>query len=228
MSKACLVAIACILAILIGCEKTGAAKQGSLSISPNPITTTSEYVGQGKLIYRKVDSFRILSPFGISPGEVLSKQQPIQVDSETQPALNISGNEINTSEGKTGSFTGGSGNWSIMDSVKQFIKKTILFISFPIIALVVMLFIPMTAPIAAALLRVIASIIPVFGSIIERTVSYIKVEKPFKEVVAGNEKFKDSIKEDAELYKAFKAVMDKAQDKATQSAVQTVRNGIKG
>jgi len=132
------------------------------AIESRKITTggSSTYRGEAKLITRRVEAVRIFSPFGLSPGETISRQTPMQVSEGPKGGLNITPEGVNAGPEKGDTFKGGGGKWGILDSIWSWIKG--LFTSFfsilivGIIALVVMYFIPMTRPIAMFIINVLA------------------------------------------------------------------------
>jgi hypothetical protein len=95
------------------------------------------------------------------------------------------------------------------------------------IVLAVMLFIPATSGIASTILRWIASLIPVLGSIVERIISYFHFQKPLTQVVDGGEAFKTLVNAEnaftpevkARVLVLFAQAHDVSQDTATQTVV---------
>ena len=158
--------------------------------------------------------WRGLSWFGLGGPEAAAKDQ----------GLNIDGKAI--SAGQMHGYGWAEQLWAR-------IKSLFWFLTFAGVALVVLMFIPVTAPIAGAIWRGIASIIPVFGSITEAARARIKLRKPLIEVIEGGQAFKKLLEKDTVLkltqeqkdgvVDLFRAAQVGAQDNGTQAAVNAIK-----
>ncbi|HOF19407.1 MAG TPA: hypothetical protein PK082_10900 [Phycisphaerae bacterium] len=162
---------------------------------------------------------RALSWFGQSPIQAVEKR-------------------VGLSWGEGGISFGGSKGYGLLESLWDAIKDVFWFGAFGLIVLVILLFIPATAPVAGAILRVLASVVPFLGSLIERIVSGFKVkavETPLEQVIDGGEKFKTAVSEanfadDVQKNQAirdkvlelFRSSQSAAQDQSTQTTVRSL------
>ena len=111
------------------------------------------------------------------------------------------------------------------------IKALFWFGSFVLLALFVMTFIPATAPIAAGILRGLASVIPVLGSIVERIFAGLKWKKPLKQTVSGGQEFKTNIKnhpgldenEKTDVIRIFREAMMMKQDEDSKREIKNIK-----
>jgi hypothetical protein len=161
---------------------------------------------------------RLLSFFGLGATEAAVKDQGFEIDA-----------------GGTSATFGQSKGYGILEQLWSRMKSMFWFVSFLGIILVAMLFIPATAPIAGGILRGIASIFPVMGSLVEKTVGTRKWKKPLTQTISGGQEFKAAIEanplfddeETAAILKAFKDSMRINQDKDSQTVVKGIKtNGI--
>ena len=99
----------------------GVALTGGTSVDIATPAATG-YQGEGIEYARKVDGFRIASPFGVSPGEVTAKQTPAQIQTGQAPSINITPSGVAVSEGAETQVKGGGGRWTWVDSVVTALK----------------------------------------------------------------------------------------------------------
>jgi hypothetical protein len=124
--------------------------------STSDIAKSTEYTGQGVSYARKVEAARFMSPFGVSPGETISKQQPASIGVSTTPGINITPDGVGVTEASSGAFKGGGGSWSWWDTVKQWFHNAwtwiwILGLVGIGVFLILPAIFPAAAPIVAAL-----------------------------------------------------------------------------
>ena len=97
---------------------------------------------------------------------------------------------------------GVSKGFGVLERLWMWIKSVFWIMSFGGIVLVILLFIPATAPIAGAILRAIGAVIPIVGSVIEGTIGRIKFKtehRVTRQVIDGGQQFKKSIKDNVTL-----------------------------
>lgn len=207
--------IASILAIslcFIGCEKSEnellqtvvlpSGKQ--ISESYEHVTPAeTKYEGEGVQYTRNVKAVRIVSPFGVSPGEVISRQVAAEINTGPAPAINIKPEGIDASKGGTTDFKGGEGYWSFLDTIWQRIKSLLWITGIGLILLFVLpIFFPALAPIfsgiTSAIGKFFAWLIPFFGGLVEWLAGRLTV-KSAKQIIDGGTTFKDKIKNDDRL-----------------------------
>lgn len=144
---------------------------------------------------------RGMSWFGLGGPEAAAKSQGIQID----------GDEITVGTNK---------GYGILESLWSKIKSLFWFLTFGFITLVVLCFVPVVGPIA----RTIISVVPFFGSLVERIIGGKKTkekEKQLEQVVKGGELFKETA--DTETKAAFKSAQMAEQDESTQAAVKRLK-----
>jgi len=193
---------------------------------PATVNTTTE-TGAWSRVTRVWEHIRFLAPFGVSPGESISRQKAT---------------DANLVDG-TIDFKGGGGRWGFLDTIWQRMKDFLWLGVFGGVGLVALYFlVPAAQPILGAIFRAIASIFPVLGSVIERFVGKLRVQAvqvPLAQVVDGGQAFKDAVKADAAVGPDGKALLsleakihvldlfvkahDSAQDQATQDAVAEIK-----
>ena len=200
------------------------------------------YEGEGKLIYRKVDTVRVASPFGVSPGEVIAAQKPMTVQEGTSPGVNIApAGVVTTAEGGGGDWSSGGFKRTLLDKIVSFFGKLKWFAILGGAALLALYALPYTRPIAQGILRIFAAVIPFIGSAVECVVGLFKkkaaeaetatAKTQFTQVVDGGQRFKTSIEampsmtveQKAAVIAAFKASQAAAQDRDTQVAVAAAK-----
>jgi hypothetical protein len=214
-------------------------QEGSIIKIRNISPAETTYKGEGKNISRSVVSARIFSPFGVSPGEVISKQTPMTITEAGTPGINIQPQGVVVNEGDISKFQGSGGKWSWWDTLKQRIKDYSLIgigsiVGLLIIGLALWFFVPAAQPIISWLLRAIASIFPIIGSFVESTIAKFKVAavtKPLEEVINGSEKFKQLIQAELSLTQVqrdkvisiWKSANNQEQDQSTQDLINTIK-----
>ena len=183
------------------------------------MTTPSreEHYGTSTHIEREVKIARIISPFGVSAGEVIAKQEPMKLTTNKEGGIDAT----------TGGF-----RWTLFDSIWMWIKNLFWFgILGGAILLILYFVFPAAKPIIGMIGRAIGSVIPFVGSIIERISAGIKWKKPLVETVKSGQSFKQAIKNSTDLTPdqkktvtdIFRAEMMKGQDKDSQTTIKTIK-----
>ena len=127
---------------------------------------------------------------------------------------------------------GQSYGWGWAERAWAWVKSAFWFLAFGGVALLVLTFIPVTAPIAIAIWRILASIPPFIGSIVESARAKVVYKKPLAEVVEGGEVFRVWLDEDVSLnlttiqkdgvWELFKVAQMSSQDTSTQATVDKI------
>jgi hypothetical protein len=176
-----------------------------------------EHYGTSTHIKRTVKIARIVSPFGVSAGEVIAKQEPMKLSTNKDGGIDAT----------TGGF-----RWTLFDSIWMWIKNLFWFgILGGAILLILYFVFPAAKPIIGMIGRAIGSIIPIFGSIIERISAGLKWKKPLEQVVVGGQSFKTAINAHSDLTpdqkkivtELFRTEMMKEQDKDAQTTIKTIK-----
>jgi len=134
-------------------------------------------------------------------------------------------------EGEELTMAGQSKGYGFLEQLWSRIKSLFWVMSFGTIALVIMLFIPATAPIVGMIFRGIAAIIPGVGSVTERLVAGVKYKKPLVQSISGGQTFKTAIRADTDLsdknkekvIHIFNDSMMKKQDADSQKRVKSIK-----
>ena len=235
MNKATLATIAIALAVA-GCEKDTVNKadrereatssQQVIVVQPSTTDQSTEYKGEGKIVTRKVDVIRIASPFGVSPGEAISRQQPMSIQEGHAPGVNISPGGVATTGNGGGVTSTGGFKWSWLDSIWAAIKRLAWFGVIGLVLLLVLFAVPITRPIATAVVRFFGWLVPLLGGAVESIRARL-FKKQRDQVIAGGERFKADMlskltpEEFAKLKAAFRAAQEAAQDAGTQEVAKT-------
>jgi len=229
----------------MGCEKSAAELPDTVIVLPSgeEVTVSREtitpaettYEGEGVKYSREVRAVRIVSPFGISPGEVISRQVAAEINTGPAPAINITPEGINASKGGATDFTGGEGYWSFLDTIWQRIKSLLWIGGIGLILLLVLpIFFPALGPIFSGIISAIGRfftwIIPVFGGMFEWIAGRF-TKKSAKQIVDGGETFKKKIREDDRLtedvkeyvLELFRASHEEAHDEKTNDFVTMLK-----
>jgi len=199
----------------------------------------TEYSGEGKKITREVDHFRIVTPFGVSPGETISKQTPMVVQQGETPGIAINPFGVGATEGGASKFTGGGGKWSWWDTLKVRLHDWALGVGGILLILAVggaalWFLVPAAKPVISGILRAIAAVFPILGSLIESGIGRIReaaAVKPLVETVTGGQRFKDAIdartdlapEQKASIRDLFNASMQAEQDGSSQEKVKAIK-----
>jgi hypothetical protein len=197
----------------------------------------TEYVGEGKMVTRDVTHARIFTPFGVSPGETISKQTPMVVQQGQTPGIQINPYGVGATAGGPSTFTGGGGKWSWWDTLKTRLHDYGLGIFGAVIVVVSLggilyVLVPGARPVISGFLRLVASVPPFVGSLVENAIGKAKeaaVVKPLTEVVDGGQQFKDLVATEPEpmtrqrVLDLFLAAHMAAQDKSTQGLVKAIK-----
>lgn len=179
---------------------------GSISRVEIVTPSRSEYKGTGKKVSRTTDIVRIASPFGIGAGETLARQEPIKLDEKGLPSVETTPEGgVSTSEGESSKMTTGGFRWSFLDSLWMWIKKFLWFgILGGAILLVVYFLVPGAQPLIGGFFRVIASIFPFIGSLVEKITATTTLKQPLEQVVLGGQNFKNALEKMPDLTPAQK------------------------
>lgn len=204
------------------------------SISRVEIVTPSEssYKGTGKKISRTTDIVRIASPFGIGAGETLARQEPLKLDEKGLPSVETTPEGVSASDGESSKMSSGGFRWSFLDTLWMWIKKFLWFgILGGAILLVIYFLVPGAQPIIGGIFRVIASIFPFIGSLVEKITATKTLQQPLEETVAGGQNFKDSVDKLNELTPSqkekirnlFNEKMMEKQNRETQKVIDKIK-----
>jgi len=173
------------------------------------VETGEDITDQGETIFAK-DSFkgwRQMSWFGLSPLEVSAKRQGLDVDDY-------------------GVF-GQSKGYGILEQLWVRIKSIFWFLIFAGVVLVILSFVPATAPFTRGLLRMIASIFPFIGSVVERITAGIKLKKKddeTKDIVTSVQKGREklaNVNPDAAV--TFDETVEKNMNTETKNKVKEIK-----
>ncbi len=164
-------------------------------------------ISQNKLLHR------ICSWFGLAPGEVIARDEGFDIEKG----------------GTTAKFA--KSRYGFLARTWTRVKSMFWFLAFGAIILVIMLFIPATAPIAGAIFRFLAAIPPIIGSVVERSVAAAKWQKPLNQTVSGGQEFKQDIKtnvvlndaQKTEVLRIFKDAMRKEQNNDTKKRIKKIK-----
>lgn len=212
---------------------------GNVAIEKTTTSPSTEYTGEGKLVSREMKITRILSGYGVGAGEAIVSQKPMQVGESTTPATKITTTGVETTEGTQGKFIGasGGGTWTqmLLTKAKDWVLSIGGILIFLIIGGVVLYFlVPAAKPIIGGLLRFLASLFPVVGSLVESAVGKARVaavEQPLVETVSGGQRFKDALSartdltadQRAMIRQLFNESMQLEQDSASQATVKAIK-----
>ena len=192
--------------------------------------------GIHKLVKREVKHVRIFTPFGISPGETITSMKGTKEVEQPLGPVDLSVGDEKMIEGRGG---GSSSSWAgfkvtLWDRVKSLFRKLKWFAILGGGGLLLLLAFPITRPIASAILRILASIIPIVGSAIEWIIGRVRdaiASVRLKQVVKGGQDFKTRVlgsNLDAEtktnVIAMFKDAQGNAQDSPTVAAVASAKN----
>jgi len=197
-----------------------------------PAKTT--YRGEQRDVKRTVEVARIFSPFGVSAGEAISKQEPMKIVEGPTPAINVTPKGMGSEKGGGTDIKTGGYEWTLFDTIWIWIKKIFWFGVIGVGILVAIMFlVPGAGPIVGGILRGIASIFPFIGSMVEWLVGKFKFKKPLVQTVNGGQKFKQAIDAEPSLSpdqkslvkKKFNETMAQNQDDKSQGEVKKIKTG---
>ena len=224
------------LMLLAGCEAVPPEKPAPQAREERRLVVVTPartaFKGEGKTVTRSVDSIRIASPFGVSPGEVVARQQPMSVTEGQAPGINISPGGVGTTAGGGGgAYASGGGKWGLWDVIWSALKRGMVWLSLPVIALVVLLVIPATRPIATIFVKWVGGLLTAGVSwlveLIKTRKAAATAEDRFAQVVSGGERFKAALAQSgldtdaqAKVRAIFRAEQQAAQDRDTQAKIR--------
>lgn len=208
--------------------------------------TPARHTSAGRVIEREVTAVRVASPFGVSPAEMLAAQKPMQVQDAPSPAVSVGPDGVAQGEQRAGAtWSSGGFQRTLWDRISGFFGTIKWFLILGGAGLLALWAFPMTRPIASAILRFFAWLIPAVGGAIEAAVQRsrrlrdvagmrdeaITSRRHFTETVKGGEEFKRAIEsamwlsaeQQQRIIEAFKTAMSGKQDKDTQDAVAVAR-----
>lgn len=248
-----MLAIILVLGLFTGCEKPGTSRNNDansvsivvlpsgeeITVATETITPKStEYTGEGIKYSRKFSHYRTASPFGVSPGESAATQKPAQIATGTTPAINITPDGVNATEGGETKFKGASGSWTWWDKIKErltnwfwlLIIGAIAFFVLPIIFPVLK---PIFSIIWSVIKRIFQAIVPIIGSIWAIIEGWF-AKKKLEATTATLDKTNTALVQTVQGVDAAKAVnpeikpivnteLEKKQDVATKEIVAEIR-----
>ena len=164
---------------------------------------------RGEEIYAQdhYSGFRVLSWLGLSPNETVAKKQGLDLDEYGQ--------------------IGQSKGYGILEQLWQTIKSIFWFLVFGGVVLTILAFVPATSGFARGLLRMIASIFPLIGSVVERITASFKLKKKddeTKDIVTSVQKGRErlaNVNPDAAV--AFDETVEKNMDTETKNKVKEIK-----
>lgn len=188
----------------------------SVEITMDETTTPARESSKGESVGIKSnrDYWRGFSWFGLGGPEAAVKDQGFTVgDSGSQAAF------------------GQQKGYGILEQLWNTIKSFFWVGIIGLLVLVALTFIPATAAIAGTILRGLASLVPVLGSVVEKIVAVFHWKTPFVETVAGGQLFKSKVRACGQLtleqqtlvIQMFTDAMRSEQDGASQTQVQAVK-----
>jgi len=182
----------------------------------------------GRKVWRKVKAVRIMSPFGVSPGETISRQQPMKVTEGVVASANVSEGKVEIGEGGGGTVSTGGFKWGIWDSIWSFIKRVAWWGIFGVVIVLILMAIPQTKWIGQGIMRFFAWLVPMVGGVLEAIRASI-FKKTAAQVVEGGEKFKAALAAKAssslgagEVKEMFQAAHAGSQDATVKKAVKDI------
>ena len=179
----------------------------SVVITTEEMKSEGSYESSGEGVAAKSDKhyLRVLSWFGLGATEAAAKDQGITNDGDE------------TSIGQMKGYGWAEQLWTR-------IKSFFWTISFSILILIILTFVPVVGPFAAIILRALASLIPILGSVVEKLFSWFKAEKPLRQTVKGVQAYRDELAEEEK--RRFTAHLTSAQDEGIQKLIKNIKKKI--
>ncbi|MFW6129954.1 MAG: hypothetical protein ACOC56_02145 [Atribacterota bacterium] len=173
-------------------------------------TPEYKYENQGsKQIAIKSDKWygRFVSWFGLGGPEAAAKDQGFDIKS--------GGEEAEFAQQK---------GYGLLEQLWSKIKSLFWGFGFILLILGILTFVPVVGPIAAGILRFLASLIPMFGSLIERVIGYFRSDRPLKQTVKGVQEYKNKLTEKEK--EKLKDELIKAHDESSQRTIKKIKKTI--
>lgn len=173
-------------------------------------TPEYEYESQGsKNITIKSEKWysRVASWFGLGGPEAAAKDQGFDVS--------MGGDDVVFAQQK---------GYGVLEQLWSKIKSIFWGLGFGLLILGILTFVPVVGPIAAGILRFLASLIPLFGSLVERVIGYFRSDKPLKQTVKGVQRYKDKLNEEEK--EKFKNELVKAHDESSQKVIKDIKKNM--
>ena len=194
-----------------------AAADKAAVVSPSKGT----FHGEGENIELEVKAWRVFSPFGMSPAEMVSHVKALEEKGGQSPGITIGEDGVVSTGAARASHKAEGLSWTLWDAIKSFFRR-IMWWGFGLAAaLFVLWLIPVTKPIASAICRGLAALVPILGSLVERIVARFKWQKPLEQTVKGVELVKAG-KTEAERQTINQQLMA-TQDASTQATVKAIK-----
>ena len=198
---------------------TATAQERSVTVTPSRTT----FKGEGEKTELEVKAWRVFSPFGMSPTEMISHVKAYEEQGGQAPGIAIGDDGVATTEAVRGSAKASGLSWTLWDAVKSFLRRVMWWGIGGAGLLLALYLIPATKPIASMILRGLAAVVPVLGSLVERIVARFKWQKPLEQTVAGVQAVKEGMTE-AER-QAVNQKLQAVQDEATQAVIRQIKAG---
>lgn len=232
-----------VVCLLTGCDQAPPQAPSAERVSDHQshrfVQTPSEstYDGGRRLIKREVKHVRIFTPFGPAPGDTVAAQKPMTVSEGAAPGVNITpAGGIEVARGSPSEVSTGGFQRTLWDRIVSFFRSLKWYLIFGGIGLGVLWALPATRPIASAILRFFAWLVPVVGGIVEKIIAAIRerwASAQFQQVVDGGQTFKAAVKamdaltpeQRLAVLDAFKASQGAAQDADTKASVAAAKVG---
>ena len=217
-----LISLTVVLAVA-GCNDPVPPADGGQVAEKAVMVTPSEttYTGEGETVEKEVRAWRVMSPFGMSPAEMISHVKAYEAKGGEAPGVNVGPGGVSTTEASRGSLKDSGLSWTLWDSIKSFLRS-VMWWGIGLGAVLLALFlIPATQPIASTILRGLAAVVPIVGSVVERIVARFQWQKPLEQTVRGVEAVKAG--KPPEQRQGINDALKTAQDAATQAAVRAIK-----
>lgn len=195
-------------------QQIAALKPGeSLVIDDSKGGWSFKYEGADLVVKDNTGAVRVLSPFGMSPAELIAANKGISIG-----GAEVAGND-----------------WTWYDSVKSWLHNALWFVGLGILALVVIpIILPAAAPVVGGILsfigQAVAAVIPIFGYV----VAWMKANvfhTAATQIVDGDEAFKTALAADTTISQdirdkvlaMFRDAHLKAHDDKTNQVVAAIK-----
>jgi hypothetical protein len=201
----------------------------------DPSYTT--YKGSSQTMERKVESVRICSPFGLSPGEVIARMEPMKMTDKGDADVRVGPTGVNSEGGGDVTMTSGGFRYGIFDTIWGWIKRAGFWLLLAGGLGVVLYFVvPAARPILGMLFKWITSAIPFVGSIVTWIAAKLHWQTPLVQTVTGGQNFKDTITSDTTqgltqvqkdwICETFNTEMARVQDTSSQQTVKAIKSSL--
>lgn len=246
MNKNIIFAIVGGILLSLICLNAGYYWGNSTAISPKNTFVADNNISQVIKNMAPGTSIEINTEEGISPGQQTFEGQEVHLKSNRDytrffswfglggPEAAVKDQGFNISNAGEDITAGQQKGYGILEQLWNRIKSLFWFLTFGAVILIVLLFVPATAPLAGAILRGIASIFPVIGSLVERIVAGFQWKKPLVQTVSGGQTFKETINgldwltvdQKQKIIDIFKTSMQTQQDASSQQVVKNIKTNL--